>query len=449
MCSLRKVFVLGLDSLPPRVLYENYGEGLEFIRQLTKESSNYLMKTCHPPITVPAWISMFTGKTPGELGIYGFRHRRPGTFDSYIVNSNDVKEKAIWDELAKFNIKTGLFGVPPTYPPKPINGFMVTDFNTPGKEKPYTFPPWLKGEIENKLNEPPIFDVVYRTENRDKAYSDLMEMIDNHQRILNYLTKKAWDLFIYVEIGVDRAHHMFWKYFDNTHPRYEYHEKFSNAIPNVYKKIDNWFSNLIKELPKDTIYVIVSDHGTKSMKGSYPINQWLIQQEFLKIKKETKEGEDLSPDNIDWNQTKVWAWGGYYSRFFFNVKGREPYGILGKEEVEDLIKDLKKSISKIKGPKGEQWKNDAYTPQEIYPEIKGDAPDLTVYLDDLNWRPIGTIGYKNMYLDKNDKGPDDSMHDWYGVFSIYDPEGTLEKGYKGVIEINRIKNVLEELILGK
>jgi predicted AlkP superfamily phosphohydrolase/phosphomutase len=441
------VFVLGLDSLPPKVLYENYGEGLDFIRQLTNESQNYLMKTCHPPITVPAWISMFTGKTPGELGIYGFRHRKPGTFDSYVVNSNDVKEKAIWDDLSKKGVRTGLFGVPPTYPPKPINGFMITDFNTPSKEKPYSFPPWLKSELQSNLKEEPIFDVVYRTEDRDKAYTDLMEMIDNHQRILNYLIKKSWDLFLYVEIGVDRSHHMFWKYFDRSHPRYEYHERFSNAIPTVYRKIDSWFSSLIKELPKDTVYVIVSDHGTKSMKGSYPINQWLIDQGFLKIRGEVKEGSDLTPDIIDWKETKVWAWGGYYSRFFLNIKGREPYGVVEKEEVEGLIKDLKKSISKIRGPNNEIWKNEAYTPQEIYPIARGDAPDLTVYLDDLNWRPIGTIGYKSMYQEKNDKGPDDSMHDWYGVFSIYDPEGTLEKGNKGVIEINKIRQVLEEIVL--
>ncbi len=448
MLELRKLFVLGLDSLPPKVLYENYGEGLDFIREITKESQNYLMKTCHPPITVPAWISMFTGKTPGELGIYGFRHRKPGTFDSYIVNSNDIKEKAIWDDLGKKGLKAGLFGVPPTYPPKPINGFMITDFNTPSKEKPYSFPPWLKNELQNNLKEEPIFDVVYRTEDRDKAYADLMEMIDNHQRILNYLIKKSWDLFIYVEIGVDRSHHMFWKYFDKSHPRYEYHEKFSNAIPTVYRKIDTWFSSLMKQLPKDTIYVIVSDHGTKSMIGSYPINQWLIEQGFLKLKQEVnKEGIDLMPDMIDWNETKVWAWGGYYSRFFFNIKGREPHGIIEKEEVEGLVKDIKNSIRKIKGPNNENWKNEAYLPQEIYPVAKGDAPDLTVYLDDLNWRPIGTIGYKSMYLEKNDKGPDDSMHDWYGVFSIYDPEGTLEKGNKGIIEINNIRKVLEELIL--
>ncbi|MCE4623726.1 MAG: alkaline phosphatase family protein [Caldisphaeraceae archaeon] len=456
---MRKVFVLGLDSLPPKVLYEGYGEGLDFIREMTKESANYLMRSCYPPITIPAWMSMFTGKTPGELGIYGFRHRRPGSFESYVINSSYIKEKAIWDELP--NVRTGLFGVPPTYPPKPINGFMVTDFNTPSKEKPYTFPPWLKKEISS-MGLDPIFDIVYRTEDKESGYRDLMNMVDNHLKIMDYLVKKRWDLFIYVEIGIDRAHHMFWSYFDKSHPKYEYHEKYSNAIPEVYRKVDSWFSKINERLPKDTIYIIVSDHGMKSVKGSFVINQWLQEKGFLKLKRcnrakrNATEGKgwcgdviDLNEELIDWEETQAWAWGGYYSRVFINLQGREKRGIVRKEDVEGLLKDLKKEVEKIKGPSGEAWENFAFKPEEIYPEVKGDPPDLMVYLDNLNWRPIGSVGYDSLYQEKNDKGPDDSIHDWYGVFSVYDPEGTIEKGNKGVININEIKDFLKEIILSR
>ena len=138
----RRVFVLGLDSLPPSVLYEGMdGGGFTYIRQLVEEGQKWLMRTCHPPITVPAWMVMFTGKTPGELGIYGFRHRRPGEFDYYIVNSSFIKTPTLWDDAGKKGLKVGVYGVPPTYPPRLVHGFMVTDFTTPGPDKPYTFPP--------------------------------------------------------------------------------------------------------------------------------------------------------------------------------------------------------------------------------------------------------------------------------------------------------------------
>jgi predicted AlkP superfamily phosphohydrolase/phosphomutase len=46
-------------------------------------------------------------------------------------------------------------------------------------------------------------------------------------------------------------------------------------------------------------------------------------------------------------------------------------------------------------------------------------------------------------LPENDRGPDDAEHDWYGVFLIHDPEGTIEKGFKGEI---RIENVHQKLL---
>ncbi len=442
--------MLGLDSLPPYVLYEgNDGGGLKFIRgQLLDDSARYLMRTCHPPITVPAWMVMFTGRSPGELGLYGFRHRRPGSFESYVVTSQDVKESAIWDDLGRKGVRFGLFGVPPTYPPKPVNGFMVTDFNTPGPHRPYTFPPWLKNELESSVGAP-VFDVVYRTEDRDAAMKDVLEMVRNHLRTVDYLARsKAWDAFIYVEIGVDRAHHAFWKYFDRRHPRYTYHERWSAAIPMVYSEIDSWLERAMKGYLKDSIVVIVSDHGTKPMVGAFAINQWLEEQGYLRLRERPRTpGQDLTADMIDWGHTLVWAWGGYYSRFFFNIKGREPHGIIGREELESLVKQVKQDVARIRGPGGEPWRNEAYEPLEIYPVARGDAPDLTVYLDDLNWRPIGTVGWPSNYMDRNDKGPDDSMHDWLGVLTVYDPEGTVSRGDMGVIDITKVRGLLEELIM--
>jgi len=84
---------------------------------------------------------------------------------------------------------------------------------------------------------------------------------------------------------------------------------------------------------------------------------------------------------------------------------------------------LKKDLEKIRGPNNEPWNNKVYTPYELYPEVREDAPDLMVYFDDLSWRAAGTIGWDTIYLPENDRGPDDAVHDWIDVFAIYDPEG--------------------------
>ena len=445
---MRKLFILGLDCTPPKILYDRCGVDFKYLNEIVDEGARFILKSCHPPITIPAWISMFTGKTPGELGIYGFRHRKPGDVrESYIVNSTFIKTPTLWDTLGRKGYHVGVIGVPPTYPPKPVHGLMITDFITPGPEKLYTFPPWLKREIESRFG-PYIFDVIYRSHEKDKIRRELFEMTKQHLNIVKYLlANKRWDAFIYVEIGVDRAHHAFWKYYDKEHPRYTEHPIYSKVIPEYYKLIDSGFKDIRKLLPKDTIIVIVSDHGAKAMKGAFVVNQWLEQQGYLKFKEKPKKpGQDLEASMIDWDHTIAWGWGGYYARVFINLEGREPKGIVKKWEYEDVLKQLKKDIEKIKGPNGEQWDNKVYTPYELYPEVNGDAPDLLVYFDDLSWRSAGTLGWDTIYLPENDRGPDDAVHDWNGVLTIYDPEQTIEKGFKGEISIEKIHKFLIEAL---
>jgi len=447
----RKLFVLGLDCASPRILYEGYGVKLNALREIVNGGARYILRSCHPPITIPAWAVMFTGQTPGELGIYGFRHRRPGDVrESYIVNSTYLKYPTLWEVVSKEGRRVGVVGVPPTYPPKPVNGFLITDFTTPGPDKPYTWPPWLKKEVESRFG-PYVFDVVYRSEEKDKVAKELFNMTKQHLEVVKYLlSRKQWDLFIYVEVGVDRVHHAFWKYFDREHPRYVEHSTYSKVIPEYYKLIDDWFSEVRKLLPKDTVVVIASDHGVKAMKGAFVINQWLEEQGYLKLKEKPKKpGQDLGASIIDWGRTIAWGWGGYYSRVFINLEGREPKGNVKKWEYEDVVKQLKEEISRIKGPNGEVWKNEVYTPSELYPEVRGDAPDLMVYLDDLSWRPAGTIGWDSLYLPENDRGPDDAVHDWNGVFVIYDPEGTIRNGFKGTLRIEDAARALRELLMSK
>lgn len=436
--------------MPPRVLYEGMdGGSFDYIGSLVKESARYLMRSCYPPITVPAWMVMFTGKTPGELGIYGFRHRKPGEFNYYIVNSSYIRHETLWEEVSKKGLRSGVYGIPPTYPPRPFNGFMVTDFTTPSPEKPYTFPPWLRKELETNTG-PTVFDIVYRSEDKNRVARDLFHMLENHQRQVEYLaTKKRWDLFLYIEISVDRAHHAFWRYFDKSHPRFEEHPRYSSVIPELYRKIDKWFKEFHKKIPRDSVIVVVSDHGIKSMKGAFAINQWLVDNDYLKLKvnmNRLKPGTDLSEELIDWKNTTAWAWGGYYSRLFINLKDRERKGYIEPKYYEETVNQLRKDIERIRGKKGEKWRNEVYKPSELYPEVKGDPPDLMIYLDDLWWRPAGTVGWSSNYLPENDRGPDDAVHDWFGVFSIYDPEGTISKGDKGIISIVDIRKVLDEII---
>ncbi|EQD26987.1 Type I phosphodiesterase/nucleotide pyrophosphatase/phosphate transferase, partial [mine drainage metagenome] len=75
-----RLIVLGLDSVSPDLL-ERFAAETPRLQELLRGSARGTLRSCDPPITVPAWAVMFSGADPGQLGLYGFRHRRPGSYD--------------------------------------------------------------------------------------------------------------------------------------------------------------------------------------------------------------------------------------------------------------------------------------------------------------------------------------------------------------------------------
>jgi predicted AlkP superfamily phosphohydrolase/phosphomutase len=70
-----KVAVIGLDSAAPQLVFDQFRNNLPNLSRLMDEGVWGPLKSCHPPITVPAWSCMMSGYDPGQLGIYGLRNR--------------------------------------------------------------------------------------------------------------------------------------------------------------------------------------------------------------------------------------------------------------------------------------------------------------------------------------------------------------------------------------
>jgi predicted AlkP superfamily phosphohydrolase/phosphomutase len=162
------------------------------------------------------------------------------------------------------------------------------------------------------------------------------------------------------------------------------------------------------------------------MKGAFCINEWLIKEGYLVLKNYPKEITDINHCDVDWEKTKAWGWGGYYARVFFNVIDREEKGTIPLEKLEEEKNTLRKKILKIRGPSGESLDNKVLYPEEIYDEVNGSKSDMLVYFDNLYWRSAGTLGHNRLYLSENDTGPDDAVHWWDGMFSIYNKTKPIE-----------------------
>ncbi|MCS7126404.1 MAG: alkaline phosphatase family protein [Aigarchaeota archaeon] len=425
---MRKILIIGLDAAVPDLVFNEFRDELINLTYLAENGIYGRLTSCHPPITIPAWVVMVTGVNPGRLGLYGFRHRKSFSYTEITLpTSLSVKEKRIWDYVTDKGGKVCLVGVPPTYPPQPINGWLISCLMTPDTKRQYTFPPEFRNEIESLVGEY-IIDVGFRKENRRKILEEIFTMTERRFKIIKYMLKsKKWDFFTFVEIGLDRVQHAFWKYFDKNHHLYEAGNTFEYIIKDYYKYLDKEIGEILSLIDSDTVVLVVSDHGAKRMKGAFCINEWLKSEGYLKLIEEPKNVVDLENTKVDWSNTIAWAWGGYYARIFLNVKGRERNGIVDPKDYEWVREQLRSELLKIRGPNDEKWNTKVYFPEELYPICNGDPPDLMVYFDDLYWRAAGTLGQKNYYLPENDTGPDDAVHDYDGIFILSDLQSTIHK----------------------
>ena len=302
---------------------------------------------------------------------------------------------------------------------------LVSSFLTPDKSKTYTYPPEIKHKLDEIADGDYIIDVRnFRTEDKGWLLEEIYKMTERRFKVVKeFVVKETWDFFMFVEMGIDRIHHGFWRYMDEGHRLYEPGNPFERAILDYYVYVDSKIGELIELLPEGTSIMVVSDHGAKTMKGAVAINDWLIEKGYLVLKQRPNGRLRLDTKMIDWKRTMAWAEGGYYSRIMINLKGREPQGTVSQKNYEEFRERLKEEIEGIVDERGGILSTKAFKPQEIYKECNGLPPDLIVYFDDLNWRGAGTVGNASLHLFENDTGPDDANHAQDGVFIFRPSKG--------------------------
>jgi predicted AlkP superfamily phosphohydrolase/phosphomutase len=415
-----RVAIIGLDCATPALLFEKYAGVMPNVRSLLEGSLHGELGSITPPITVPAWACAMTGKTPGQLGIYGFRNRTDTSYEGLsIATSLAVKEPAVWDLLGEAGKRSLLIGVPPAYPVRPVEGWRVSCFLTPPSADRYTWPEELKAEVEEEVGEY-IFDIPnFRRQGAEFVLQQCHAMTERRFRLARRLARnKPWDLFMMVEMGLDRLHHVFWHYCDPAHPKYEPGNRFESAFEDYYRMLDREIGELLEALPDDGVTILMSDHGARGMTGGVCFNDWLIREGYLTLAQRVEARTPIDRAPVDWSRTVAWGDGGYYGRLFLNVRGREPQGVVEPSRYEETRDELARKLEAMDGPDGTHLSTRVIKPQDVYPDVRGVAPDLIVYFGDLEWRSVGAVNMQGgeVFTTENDTGPDGANHDVTGVF---------------------------------
>ncbi len=204
-------------------------------------------------------------------------------------------------------------------------------------------------------------------------------------------------LFYYVS-STDQRQHMFWRLIDKTHPSYDplLDQKFGRTIENIYIEMDKLLDKAMKKVDKDTVLIVMSDHGFSPFRRSFHLNTWLKEAGYHKLINPWRQGREDLFMNTDWSRTKAYALG--LNGLYINQKGRETEGIISPgAEKEALIREIVHKLENFRDPKtDERPVLKAFIAKEVYQGPYVDqAPDIIVGFNHgyrISWAsPLGRI----------------------------------------------------------
>ena len=142
-----KALVVGIDSASP-FLIQKWIDKLPNMRSIFESGAHGVLKSIVPPESVPAWQCFATGKNPAKIGVFGFTYIGRDRHLKFGRTTPDLG--CFWDICSQNGMKVGVFNVPGTYPPYPVNGFIVSGFPVPTR-KVWSYPAELMGRIDSAV----------------------------------------------------------------------------------------------------------------------------------------------------------------------------------------------------------------------------------------------------------------------------------------------------------
>jgi len=431
MSTRKKILIIGMDGATPQLLFPWAREGkLPFLGRLMEDGSHGVLLSTIPPATFPAWSSFMTGTNPGKHGLFVFTTRVHGSYAVEFVNSTYRRVPTIWNRLDRAGFRVGVMGMPSTYPPEHLGGFMISGFDSPvttGIEGSFVWPRRLYSQINRDVGKYLITDFQELRIGpgwHDRALEGLLRTVERKENIARYLLRRFdVDVFCILFGESDTVSHHFWSAFDRGSPRFSERlsMKHGNSILEVYRRIDAAIGSILEEFPDNTLVIVASDHGFGGSSDRVLfLNNWLARNGYLRFRKEgsslvsglesvksrllgvvpvrlqeqvfrrfggrvanTLESK-LRFGSIDWSGTFAFSEElNYFPSLWINTRDRDPEGKVSPgDEYEELRDRLIADLDQWKDPKnGEPVVEKAWRREDLYfGEQVPDAPDIILEL---------------------------------------------------------------------
>ncbi len=441
------MLIIGLDGADPALAARWMDEGtLPNLRALTRAGALLPLRSTMPPATFPAWTTCATGVNPGRHGVFDFTDMPPGGYAVRFVNRTFRRVPAVWNALSDAGARVGVLGVPGTWPPERVNGFMVSGFDSPvatSIDRSFVEPREYLGDVQGwRFADFQEHDTGPGWHARGRALL-LAKIADKETAALRLLRREPWDFFMAVFGETDTASHHFWRFCDPSSPRHQYEPELSNTIREVYARLDATVGRMVEVSGAEHV-LVVSDHGFMGAgTGVIHLNNFLAERSLLRFSGSGKSvlkslALRFAPERargalfrrftglaagaesqsrfggIDWSATRAYSEElDYFPSIRVNLMGREPQGTVRPEEYGRFVDELCAAL--------EAWGpvSRAVPRASVYDGPRADrAPDILVVPADEN-------GYRHACL--RARGGASFRHMHPGEYA-----GGKERGMNGV-----------------
>jgi predicted AlkP superfamily phosphohydrolase/phosphomutase len=442
-----KVIVMGLDGMTPELVERWMREGkLPNLATVAQNGAYGRLLSTIPPSSPQAWSAALTGKNPGKHGIFGFTHRGADAYSPCLTTSNDREGPDLGQIIAHWGQGSGFLFVPLTYPPYPVNGFVVSGMGTPGPKSSFAYPPELKGELLREFNAEHLFEPPIVDQEPAEYFREIEDSVGKNHAVFEWLQTRFPDLDCYMIVytAPDRIQHCAWHYMDPGSSGYEAASsaELGLSILRVYQQVDKVVGRMASTLHPDTTLILMSDHGAGPYRKFVDLNAWLAREGYLAFAEAAPERSDRffsqlyrlwrrgprrlfsawqrrylkewlpkglktrvdaewrSPlmSHVEWSNTRAFS-EGTEGQISLNMCGREPEGVVHPEDRNQILAEIEAGLHRLKDPEtGRSVVDRVWRREQVYHgQALEKAPDLIVqwseeqYHSRALWNPRGGV----------------------------------------------------------
>jgi predicted AlkP superfamily phosphohydrolase/phosphomutase len=430
---VNRAVVIGLDGAAWHLLDPLLAEGvMPRLAALVARGARGTLTSTVPTYTPPAWTSAVTGVNPGRHGIYGFYAGNAQSERQELMHAGKIGASTLWEMVNAQGARAGIYNLPLSYPPQPLDGWMVSGMMTPGygeELEGFAFPHELEAGI---LEQAPGYQVD-TSANWERDYRDdhlcrrALEIIEQRNRVLEHLLDIHPPEVVFTVLeSPDRLQHVYLRYLDPAEPLYRSPAAAAirPALLDCFRAMDRFVGLLEDYAGSDGRVLVCSDHGFTAWEASVHTNALLVGWGLLRLRpaaramqtaparrlvplakrvlpaKVARQAKGKTFAAVDWSRTTAFASPIPQQGVFVNLEGREPRGIVPRSRLAETKDELVERFMALRAPDGRPVTTVVHRSEEVF---SGDrlagAPDVLPVLRDHRFELDDEIFHRKPFTD--------------------------------------------------